>query len=106
MLTVESAGAHETNVAALAARFAYLFVCSTALGLLVGLAAAATARLVSHRGGAGGDGTVALEVAVVGVLAYISFLLAEAVRCVFVLLPRRRRAELPPMSRCRARRCT
>ena len=69
------------DVAELVARFAYLFVCSTALGLLVGLAAAATARFVSHRtgGAAASDATVPLEVAVVGVLAYISFLLAEAV---------------------------
>jgi NhaP-type Na+/H+ or K+/H+ antiporter len=68
------------DFASLAIHFLYLFVCSTALGLLVGLAAAAAARLVSHPGanGAGVDDSVALEVAVIGVLAYISFLLAEA----------------------------
>jgi sodium/hydrogen exchanger-like protein 6/7 len=75
-----SAGA-AADVASLAAHFAYLFVCSTALGLVVGLAAAATARLVAHRsGGGGGDDTVPLEVAVVGVMAYCAFLLAEALR--------------------------
>jgi sodium/hydrogen exchanger-like protein 6/7 len=78
-----ASGGAAADVASLGAHFTYLFVCSTALGLAVGLAAAATARLVSHRagsGGADGSSTVPLEVAVVGVMAYCAFLLAEALR--------------------------
>ena len=70
--------AASSGVLAFAARFVYLLTCSTVLGLVVGLLACGTARYVNlHLSSATGDG-VALEVAVNAVVAYVAFLLAEA----------------------------
>ena len=67
-----------SGILAFAARFVYLLICSAALGLVVGLVASGTARYMHvHLSSASGD-AIALEVAVIAVMAYIAFLLAEA----------------------------
>ena len=67
-----------SGVLSFCARFAYLITCSAALGIVIGLVASGTARYVNvHLNSAAGD-SVALEVAVIALGAYIAFLLAEA----------------------------
>ena len=66
------------GVLALAARFVYLLVASATLGFAIGIMACAAARYVNVRlSNASGD-AVELEVAVISLVAYLAYLLAES----------------------------
>jgi sodium/hydrogen exchanger-like protein 6/7 len=78
LVLLRAVEAAPSGVLAFVMRFGYLLVCSAALGLALGLVASGTARYVNvHLSEASGD-AIALEVAVNAVVAYVAFLLAEA----------------------------
>jgi len=73
-------GGTARDVLFLSLHFVWLFAASTILGMLVGLAAAAVAKLVSRPGPGQQASPVALEVALLFLWAYLAFLVAEVCR--------------------------